>query len=211
MNHRRSILTVVAILTLAQSVHPQNNFRVQLTGGASFNTPPSGVFSNWGNGWTLSGGLAYPITSSLELGLNMAYSRYPYQGDNLQLVFPAIAGLRWSVLGEPSNVIEGSIAARVSTNASFICPYLSLAAGLHRLNVGEIIISEWFSSNPQNVSQSTYNGSGTSTTKSFAALGVGFFVPLDSNIRIGLEGRVAQSFDSKERFVPLLATVQVDL
>jgi hypothetical protein len=211
MNQRRTLLTVVAIFTLSQLLYGQDNLRLNVVGGASFNSLSTAVFSNWGDGWTLGGGLAYPIAPLIELSLNMAYSRYPYQGDNLQLVFPAIAGLRWSVLGEPSSMIEGSIVARASANASYICPYLSLAAGLHRLSLGDIIVSEWFDSNPQNVSRAKYTGSGTSTTKGFAAFGAGFLVPLDSSLQLGLEGRVNQSFDSKVRFVLLLATVQIGL
>lgn len=170
-----------------------------------------GAFSNWGNGWRVGGGASYPINSSTEVALNISYHRYPYRGENLQLVFPAIAGLRWSVSGEPSNVIEASVALRFNASSSFINPFLSLRAGLYRLSIGEIIISTWFNTNPENTSQSTYAGSGVSTTKGFAALGFGFSLPLYSGIRFGLEGQFAQSFDQKVNFIPVLSTIQVDL
>ncbi|HXG37194.1 MAG TPA: hypothetical protein VNL36_00340 [Bacteroidota bacterium] len=211
MNHIRSAVAVIAILTLSHALYSQNNFRLQAVGGVSFNALTTGVFSNWRDGWTFGGGASYPISPSIELGLNIAYSHHAYRGDNLQLVFPAVAGFQWSVAGQPSNVIEASITARASTEASFINPFLSLTTGLYRLNIGEIIISTWFDSNPQNVSRSTYNGSGVSSTKGFAALGLGFSIPLDSSIRIALEGRFTQTFNSQESFIPLLTRIQFDL
>ncbi|MCX6145567.1 MAG: hypothetical protein NTZ35_20360 [Ignavibacteriales bacterium] len=211
MSYRRSIMTVVAILTLSQLLNAQGNFRLQVVGGGSLNSPTTGVFSNWGDGWTLGGGFSHSISPSIDLALNIGYARYPYQGRNLQLAFPAVVGLRWSISGQSSNVIEASIAARVSTSALFIDPFLSLTTGLYRFNISEIIISTWFDSSPQNMSRSTYIGSGVSTTRGFAAIGAGFSIPLGSSIRVTLEGRFAQTFHSKEIFVPLLTTVQFDL
>jgi len=192
-------------------LYAQADLRLHVVGGASFNTLTTGVFSNWGDGWTLGGGWSHPISHSVEMALNVTYSRYPYQGDNLQLVFPAVVGLRWSVSGKPSNVIEVSIAIRISTSASFINPFLSLTTGLYRFNIGEIIVSTWVDSNPQNVSRSAYIGSGVSMTKGFAAPGVGFSMPLDSSIRVACEGRFAQTFNSQESFLTLVSTIQFDL
>lgn len=212
MNPKRSILTTfVFILTLSQLIYAQNYLRFQVGGGASLNNLTTGILSNWGDGWTLGGGLSHSIGSQIDLAMNVSYSRYPYHGDNLQLAFPAIAGLYWSASGRPSNVIEASISARFSSSLFFIKPFLSLTTGLYRINIGEIIVSTWFDKSPQNVSRSTYNGSGVSTTKVFGALGAGFSIPLDSNIRFIIEGRYAQTFDSQEVFFPLLTAVQFDL
>jgi len=73
------------------------------------------------------------------------------------------------------------------------------------------MISMWIDSNSQSVSRSKYRGTGIATTKGFAAFGVGFSIPLDSSIRVKLESRFTQTFDSKETFLPVLSTVQFDL
>ena len=211
MSYRRSSLTLVAILTFAQLLNAQGNFRLQVVGGGSLNSLTTGVFSNWGNGWTLGGGFSHSISPSIDLALNIGYARYPYQGRNLQLAFPDVVGFRWSVSGKPSNVIEASIVARVSTSASFIDPFLSLTTGLYRFDISEIVISTWFDSTPQNLSRSIYVGSGVSATRGFAAIGAGFSIPLDSSIRVTLESRFVQTFHSGETFVPLLIAVQFDL
>lgn len=211
MKHTCSILAVIIISLLSNSLYAQNVFRLHLIGGVSFNTTTAGVFNNWGDGWSLGSGLGYPITPSISLGINLSYSRYPFQGDNLQLVFPAIAGLRWSVSGKPSNMFEASVSARTTSDASFINPFLSLTAGIYRLDIGKIVVSSWFGSNPQNVERVTYGGSGVSTTKIFAAVGVGFSIPVRSNMRVTVEGRFAQTFNPEESFVPLLSSIQLDL
>jgi len=211
MKHRRLILIVVAVLTLSESLYTQSRFRLQVAAGPSFNTSTAGVLSNWADGWTVGGGLSRRVASSTELALNISYSHYPFRGKNLQLAFPAVAGLRWNVSGKPTSTIEASIVARVSLSATFVRPFLSLTTGLYRFDIGEISVATWFDPNPQNASRSTYSGSAVSTTQGFAALGAGFSIPLDSAIRVILEGRFAQTFDSKENFVPLLATFQFSL
>ena len=189
----------------------QNVLRLEILGGASLNSLSTGVFSNWGNGWTIGAGCAYRVNKALDLVADVIYHRYPYRGGNVHFVFPAIAGLRWSVSGQSSNVTEGSIAARVSTSNFLINPFLSVRTGLYLMDIGDVIVSKWFDSNPQNVSHSTYQGTGVSTTKGFAAIGFGFSIPLDSSIRVIFEGRLTATFDAKESFLPMQATIQIDL
>ncbi len=116
MKSKQLVILVTATLVLSTFSHAQINFRPELLGGISVNTLTTGVFSNWGDGWIIGGGAAYPISSLIDLALNVTYSRYPYRGDNLQLVFPTVAGLRWSVSGDPSNVVEAALASRFNTS-----------------------------------------------------------------------------------------------
>jgi hypothetical protein len=202
---------IVGFFVTSSTSFAQNVLRLEILGGVSFNSTTAGVFSNWGNGWTIGAGGAYRVGTAIDLIANAVYHRYPFHGDNLQLVFPAIEGLRWSVSGQASTVIEGSIAARFSISNSFINPFLSLRTGLFFMNTGSVVVSEWFDSNPQDVSHSTYNGTGVSTTKGFAAIGLGFSIPLDVGIRVIIEGRFTETFDAKEFFLPMQATVQIDI
>ncbi len=204
-------IIILTLFLISSNAFAQNVFRLEILGGTSLNGSTSGVFNNWGNGWTVAAGGAYRLTRAIDLGANVSYHQYPYRGDNIFLVIPAIAGLRWSVGGQASNVIEGSISARISTSNSFINPYLSLRTGLYRINIGEVVVSEWFDSSPQNVSHSIYRGTGLSATKGFAGLGLGVSVPLDSSIRLIFEARYNETFDAEETFLPIQVAVQIDL
>lgn len=211
MSSKRSICTVVFILALSQLMYAQNYSRVQIGGGTSFNHLTTGILSNWGDGWTIGGGLSHSLNPQIDLTMNVSYSSYPYHGGNLQLIAPQVAGYRMNVSGMPTSIIEASVSARFSSSPLFIKPFLSLTTGLYRINIGEIILSYWLEKSPQNVSYHTYNGSGKSTTNVFAALGAGISIQLTSKLRLIIEGRYSQTFDSKEVFLPLLTAVQFDL
>ncbi len=211
MSSKRLILTAVFILAFSQLIYAQNYLRAYIGGGASLNNLTNGILSNWGNGWIFGGGLSHSIGTQIDLTMNISYSRYPYLGGNLQLIVPAIAGFRLGVSGNSTNIIEASVSARFTSSLSFIKPFLSLTTGLYRINIGKIIISSWLEKSPQNVSYSIYNSSGKSITKVFAALGAGISISLNSNIGLIIEGRYAQTLDSKEIFLPLLAAAQIDL
>ncbi len=198
-------------LALPSILCAQTDVRFEGSGGPSFNTPTTGVFRNWGNGWTLGGGFSHPLNEAVELTLNIAYSSYPYRGGYVEFLIPAVLGFRWRVAGDPSDVLEASIGVRAGTSNSFVNPFLSLNAGLYRLNVGEITISNWMDSSPQDVTRTVYRGSGTSTSTGFVALGVGFKIPLHSSIQLAVEGRITQTINAKESFIPIRASVQFDL
>ncbi len=223
------IALAVLFVSLSPFTHAQDKLRLEVGGGASLNGLTSGVFSNWADGWTLGGGVSHPMSSSIDLTLNLTYHRYPYRGNNLELIMPGGGGLQWRAFGQASNVIETSIAFRFISSGTLISPFLSFRTGLYHFIIGKIEISTWYTHNEANlvshsihntsriskpmniIYRSTYSGSGTSTTKGFAALGFGCFVPLDSNIRMMFEGRITQTFDSKEKFIPLLAVLQFDI
>jgi hypothetical protein len=208
---RKPIIILITTLFVSPLLLAQHNFRLELLAGASLNNQSTGVFSNWGNGWTVGAGASYPLRESLDLDLNATYAHYPYRGGNVQIAVPQIVGFRLNLSGQPSSILEASLAIRFTTLGSPINPFFSLRAGLYRISLGEIQVSSWLDSNPQNISQSTYSGSGVSDNKGFAALGVGFSVPLGTRIRLNFEGRLTQTFDSKEKFIPLLSSLQFDL
>jgi len=215
MNYRRFILIIVAASLVVQ-VKAQTDFRLQLIGGASLNTLSTGIFSNWKNGWMVGGGVSYPLNSSIEFSLNATYSRYPYQGDRLQLVtpdlvMPAVVGFRLSVSGKPSSNIEASLTTRLFASRSFIKSFLSVTTGLYHYDIGEIVISSWYESTPNIVSRSIYRNSGVSTIKGFAALGFGFAMPLNSSVLVLFEGRLTHAFNFGTDFIPLITTIQMDV
>jgi hypothetical protein len=83
--------------------------------------------------------------------------------------------------------------------------------GLYILNAGDITISEWFDSNPQKVSYSKYYDSGVSSTDIFLGIGIGFIIPVNSKIGLGLEGRFSQLLNSKGSFLPVIASINYNL
>jgi hypothetical protein len=66
-------------------------------------------------------------------------------------------------------------------------------------------------SSPQDVTQIVYTGSGTSTSAGFVALGVGFKIPLHSSIQMAVEGRITQTINATESFIPIRASFLFDL
>jgi hypothetical protein len=202
----------VLMILINHVLYAQNQFRIEIQGGPSLNSNAlnGGLFSNWGNGLIVGGGIAYHVFPSFDLVMNVSYQGYPYQGDNLQLVAPAVLGFRQKVTGKESNIFEASLAIRTSPTNSIIFPYFSLRTGVFRVNVGEIIVSSWFESSPENISRGTYHGTGTFDTKLFAALGLGFGVRLNSRFRAMVESRITQTFDLEQTFVPILLTLQLD-
>jgi hypothetical protein len=210
MNTAKSILISSLILVSSTSL-AQNEFRMEFLGGASVNNLTEGVFSLWGTGWNIGTGGAYRAANGVELAANVIYQRYPFRGGTLELVTPAVQGFRRRVSGQASDVIEGSIAARFSASNSLINPILSLRTGLYFMNVGNVLVSEWLDVDPQNVSQSTYHGTGVSRTKLFGAVGFGVSILTNSTIRVIVDGQFTETLDGEETFLPIQITIQIDL
>jgi len=186
----------------------QTMMQFEILGGRSYYTLDQGTLSNWGDGWIIGGEFGYRILPHTDLTFNLLYSKYFYTGNNIELAFPAIAGLRYSVSGQPSNTYETSVGIRFNSQAKFINPFISLRAGVFMLNEGDIIISQWFDSNPQNVSHTKYYDSGVSSTNLFAGVGIGFIIPVSSRFGIGVEGRFSLLMNAKGAFLPVLASFQ---
>ena len=204
-------LTLIALFYSCNALG-QTNLRIEIQGGKSYNAFGQGTMSNWGDGWAIGGGVGYRIMTNTDVTLNLLYSYYPYTGNSLLLAFPDIAGLRYSVSGQPSNAYETSIGMRFSSpQVHFINPFISLRMGLYILNAGDITISEWFDSNPQKVSYSKYYDSGVSSTDIFVRIGIGFIIPVNSKIGLGLEGRFSQLLISKGSFLPVIASINYNL
>ena len=79
------------------------------------------------------------------------------------------------------------------------------------MNIGDVVVSEWLDSTPRNVSHSTYDGTGISKTKAFAAVGLGVSIPFNSSIRVIFEGRFTETFDAEETIFPIQSTIQIDM
>ena len=72
---KKLIVVLIGGLALPSLLYAQPDVRLQIAGGASLSTLSSGIFQNWGNGWTLGGGLSHPLDKTVDLTLNVAYSR----------------------------------------------------------------------------------------------------------------------------------------
>lgn len=208
---RIASLMVLASL-VATPAFCQQRFAVEVAGGEAFNSLNSGgLLSNWGNGWTIGGGLSYSVMQNLDVDFNLSYDRYPYGGGNVGLVFPAIAGLNYSVTGHPSTAEEASLGLRFMSPMRLVTPFISVKGGLRNFYIGQIEVAQWFGPEPQNVSHSTYDGSGRSHVNLFASVGMGLMIPVNSLAAVSIEGRFSRVFDANEMFMPLVARVQLRL
>lgn len=212
MKNRYLIVLFVLFVVTTNIIHAQNFFWIEFMGGSSVNLRNNDrLFSNWGNGFLIGGGVVYQLFPSFDLSVDIAYQDYPYKGGYIQLVTPDVLGLEQSVSGSGSNVIECSVVFRNTPKNSLFYPIFSLRLGVFRSHIGEVIINEWYDQTPENVSHQKYNGTGIIQTNGFASLGLGFNFPLKENSRFILESRITQTFDLKQTFIPILLTFQHDL
>jgi hypothetical protein len=212
MKTRYLIVLFVLFVVNTNIIHAQNLFRIEFMGGSSLNLKNNAkLFSNWGNGYLIGGGVVYQLFPSFDLAIDIAYQGYPYKGGNLQLVAPDVLGWEQSVSGSGSNVLECSVVFRNTPKNSLFYPIFSLRLGVFRSHIGEVIINEWYDQTPENVNHQKYNGTGIIQTNGFAALGLGFNIPLNEKSRLILESRITQTFDLKQTFIPILLTFQHDL
>jgi hypothetical protein len=196
----KRILFFILLILLTNAINAQNKFRVELSGGPSLN-PSWGLFGNWVTGVFAGGGLAYHLFNSFDVVMNASYQDYPFKGGHLQLLS---FGEKYYVYGKRSNVFETSLGFRTSPKGNRIFPSFSIRTGVIRVHTGEIILShDW--------GETIYHGTGSYDTKAFIAFDLGVGIRLASRLRAITEGRLTQSFDSRQTYVPLLLTVQYDL
>ncbi|MGH7449814.1 MAG: hypothetical protein ACRENG_00560 [bacterium] len=207
----KSILFVAALLFLQGSVEAQSKLRCEVHGGLAFGIPTRNVFTNWENGWVFGLCLPVQINPNIQIVPSASYQRFRYTGQNPQLAFPAITGLRWKVEGERANLYETSLAMRFIAPGKFIKPFLALQGGAYFIEVGEIRVITWVQHNPQSASSYIYRGTGKSMTKGFYALGYGLNIPFNSGVAIQLEGRFTGTFDGNESFAYIISAVQFRL
>lgn len=212
MKNRYLIVLLVLFVATTSVINAQNLFRIEFMGGSSLNLKNNGrLFSNWSNGYLIGGGAVYQLFPSFDLALDISYQGYQYKGGNLQLVAPDVLGWEQSVSGSGSSVLECSMVFRNTPKKSLFYPVFSLRLGVFRSHIGEVIINEWFDQTPENVYHQKYNGTGIIQTSGFAALGLGFNIPLKEKSNLILESRIVQTFDLKQTFIPILFTFQHDL
>jgi hypothetical protein len=189
----------------------QEHIRLEVFGGPSFNLTPPDAFSNWGTGWSFGGGIAYPIDSSLDAFLHVAFQHYSYRGGYIDLSYLPASGLNEGDSGNKSTLIEISAGARVSSSEEGIQTFASGKLGLYITKVGAISVTAWYDSAPNSVDQWTYGGTGVTQVRPFAALSLGFSFPVNRSTKVLVEGGIAQTFDSAMRFMPVTATLQYTL
>lgn len=207
------LMFVIAVaFFVSRSAVAQSRFSVEVLGGESFNAlNEGGYLGNWGNGWTIGGGVAYRASPNVNIGVNLSYNYYPFRGGHLELVFPAIAGLRYSVSGKPSTAEEASLVMRFTAPTRFVTPYLSVTGGISNFFVGSIDVVQSLGSGPTAVSSSRYTGSGRSTLNFFSAVGLGLLIPVNTAVAVSIEGRFSHMFTQNSDFMPMIAEVQFDL
>jgi hypothetical protein len=212
MKSRYLIVLFVLFVVTTNVIHAQNLFRIEFMGGSSLNLKNNArLFSNWGNGYLIGGGVVYQLFPSFDLAIDIAYQGYQYKGGNLELIAPDVLGWEQSVSGSASNVLECSVVFRNTPRKSLFYPIFSLRLGVFRSHIGEVLINEWYDQTPGNVTHQKYKGTGIIQTNGFAALGLGFNIPLKEKSRLILESRIEQTFDLKQTFIPILLTFQHDL
>jgi hypothetical protein len=205
---------IVLMILINHELQAQKLFKIELQSGSSLNgsVMNGGLFSNWGNGLIVGGGIAYHLFPNFDLVINVSYQYYHYQGDNLQFVNPDVLGFRRSVTGSGSNIIETSLAFRTSSPAdSKIVHYFSFRTGVFRVNVGEINVASWIESTPELITRGLYPKTGVVEIKGFASLGIGFGVRLNSRLSTIIESQITQTFDLKQTFVPVVLIMQYNL
>ena len=206
------LATVLALFCIPEhSIYASEGFRLEVNGGITLIGSAQGVLSNWNDGWTAGTGVAYYLSPAIEIGANLSYHRFPYQGDNLQLAFPAIVGLRWRVDGNATSMYESGVGVRFISLKSFVQPFVSLRGGAYFMSVGDVLVTTWMESVPQNTSSTLYRGTGESLTKGFGAIGFGINMPFDSNFQFRVEGRYTTTFDGAQSFIPLIGTFEFSL
>jgi len=209
-----TVIFIAAILLfLPSSLYAQKGLRYELHTGMAFIVPTRSVLSNWDDGWTLGFGVAYQIYPNIQIVPSVSYQQFRYTGQNLQLVFPHIAGLRWSAAGKPSQAYETSFALRFIAPGKFIKPFIFFKGGAYFITIGEILITTWFQDHPQDMYRSLYRGSGTSITKGLISLGYGINIPINSALAIQFETGYAQTFDENDAnvFFSFRSAVQIGL
>ena len=208
---KRIFLLIMFIIFYSFNSFSQTNIQFEILGGKYYNFLNQGVLNNWGDGWAVGGELGYRILPHSDLIFNLTYSHYPFTGNNVFLTVLDFVGYEYNISGEPSNVYKASMGIKFNSSIKFINPFISINTGLYIINAGNIIISDWIVPNHQNVSHYKYYGSGTSSTNMFAGIGIGFMVPVYSNLGIGIEGGFDVLFNSKGSFQPLIASIQYEL
>ena len=200
------LLVIVSIMALQWTPgFAQSRVYLEGFGGTSFNTLSTGVMRNWGNGWTAGTGLSYELSRSINFLLSVAYERYPFQGDNLEIILPQIVGLKYSFTGSPTDGEAVSLGIRfISAGINFVSPFLSLNLGVSHYKMGKITMSGSFGWNQRSASNNTYPGSDISITNPFASIGFGLMVPVSPVIAMSVEGSFSQSFDSYRTFLPFI-------
>ena len=212
MKIRYLIVLLVLMKSNTNVILAQNPFRIEALGGTSLNFRYNArLFNNWGNGYIFGGGVVYQLSPVIDLAMDVGYQGYPYKGGNLELVAPDVLGWERGINGSGSNILECSLVFRNTPKKSIFYPVFSFRMGVYRTHIGEILINEWYYLTPGNISQHKYNGTGTIHTKGFAALGLGFNIPLNDNARLIVESRITQTFDLEQTFIPIVLTFQHDL
>ncbi|HEY6952288.1 MAG TPA: hypothetical protein VI758_07760, partial [Bacteroidota bacterium] len=170
-----------------------------------------GVYANWADGWTAGGGLSFSISNRSDLLFEGRLSYLPYEGNNLELAFPAIAGLRWSVTGQPTRIYETAVGVRFRTPGTFVKPFLAVRAGLVVTEIGRIIISEWFEGQPDNISRGLYGNSGKTVARAAGSVGIGGIIPITAGFAFITEARFEIVFATEQVFLPIALSAQLEL
>ncbi len=198
---------IIILVPLAKSL-AGDVFRVEASSGITIMESSQSLLSHWNNGWTAGMGVGYPLSASCEIGASLFYHRFPF-GNNLSLAFPAVWGFRWRVDGKATNMYEAAVEVRFTLPTSFLRPFLSVRGGVCATTVGQVLVTTWMETSPQNTSSSVYRGTGESLTRGFGGAGLGFRMPLYSNLQFGVEGRCTAAFDGSYTFWPVLGTIQL--
>lgn len=183
----------------------------EIGAGYIFNTPFNNLLNNWGNGWSVGYGISYDLNSTLRILANISYQNYGFTGDNVSIALPCIAGLKYDITGENSQIYELSMGLRLMNSEPSTSTFFTIRGGISLIDIGEIIISTWMVDEPEKIHRSKYSDSGKYIVTGFASFGFGGMLPIKHNLNLILESRFTTTNYRLYSFVPISLAFQFKL
>ena len=201
---------LLLLLTICFS-YSQKRLSYDIYTGIDISKIGNSYLENWGNPWIIGLGINYHLNENAELGLNGFYQNSKYTGENLQLAFLAVAGLKYSVEGENTNIYQLSMVTRLYQKTGLIRSYFVFGTGVYFIDQGTIIISTWFNDDIQEMIRNKYFDSGKSITQAFGSFGIGIKIKILKNVDWRLESSFIFTVDEYQSFLPLLSNFSIYL
>ncbi len=201
----------LVILFFANSVFPQSDYKVELSGGRITSGLQNTLLPYWDTGWSLGITASKQISKEIELTSSFTFQNFRFQPDMVGLVSPTVVGYYVRVSGgENSNVYNFSLGVRIISPSNRISTFFSFSGGLQYIRQGKIFITSGFDppiglSIPSTRETYLYNGSNRNYLMGITSIGVGLSLKIISKISLITEGRLVTTF-KKFTTYPILST-----
>ena len=207
----KRIIFIIFFLSVffISEVSAQNKFSFSLGGGYVTSALDKTKLPYWEDGYLINFSSDYKVTKEISIFLSSSFQQNYFNSKLVDIVVPAIAGYRYSISGEKSNIIELSVGSRLYISDTRVKPYLGIGTGLLIINQGKVEITNWMEGNP-NRSTSLYSNSNKNYNVAQINIGLGFEVKIINNFNLVLDGKLISCFGGPTYF-PLIASVKYDL